>query len=295
MDDLTHYRSEDFEKQCLYRVPPAVLRRMHQRPYTRDFTISDLGYFPVAEGHRVDRPNGTSSYILIFVEAGEGWIELGGQRFQANRNNSILLPPEQPHTYGASSEDPWKIYWFHFSGSGAKALLDWTPFTQIQPVIHSPNGDSLRRQFRSILATVKRGYSDPCLLELSRSLINVLSLLHKRTKTAASFEQVAKMERIMNYMREHLAEPESLSDYARRCSLSVSRFSETFRDHCGVSPMTYLTELRIQHACELLDTTHLRVGEIAERLGFEDALYFSRLFSKHAGMPPTAYRQLRIG
>lgn len=59
--------------------------------------------------------------------------------------------------------------------------------------------------------------------------------------------------------------------------------------------MTYFTELRIQRACELLDRSDLQVGEIAEKLGFADRLYFTRLFSKHTGMPPTAYRQRRIG
>jgi transcriptional regulator GlxA family with amidase domain len=99
----------------------------------------------------------------------------------------------------------------------------------------------------------------------------------------------------MDYMREHLHEPEALASYARRCGLSVSRFSEAFREHCGVSPMTYFTELRLQRACELLDTSDLQVGEIAERLGFQDALYFSRLFRKHTGIPPTAYRKRGIG
>jgi transcriptional regulator GlxA family with amidase domain len=59
--------------------------------------------------------------------------------------------------------------------------------------------------------------------------------------------------------------------------------------------MTYFTELRIQRACVMLDTSELQVGEIAGSLGFQDPLYFSRLFRQHTGLPPTAYRQLGIG
>ena len=99
----------------------------------------------------------------------------------------------------------------------------------------------------------------------------------------------------MDYMREHLQDPKTLPHYAKQCGYSVSRFSETFKDHCGVSPMIYLTELRIQRACELLDNSDLQIGEIAQQLGYEDRLYFSRLFSQHTGMPPSAYRKRGIG
>ena len=59
--------------------------------------------------------------------------------------------------------------------------------------------------------------------------------------------------------------------------------------------MAYLTELRIQKACELLDNSDLRIAEIASRVGYDDKLYFSRIFRQHTGLPPTAYRTLNIG
>lgn len=295
MDNFPIKRPEGFEGQRLYRVPPSVLRRMRKRPHTRDFLVTDLGYFPETGGHRVTRPGGTSSHVLILVEEGRGWVELGGSRFPVQGGQSILLPPDRTHAYGADPDEPWRIYWFHFEGKGAEGLLKWTPFTPTQPVTTCPAADSLRRHFRTILATVERGYSEHCILELSRSLINILSFLHTRSTGPAQSDQAARIEKIMDTMREHLNQPQPLPHYARQCGLSVSRFSEAFREHCGVSPMTYFTELRVQRACELLDTTGLQVGEVATRLGFEDALYFSRLFRKHTGMPPSAYRKRGIG
>jgi YesN/AraC family two-component response regulator len=55
--------------------------------------------------------------------------------------------------------------------------------------------------------------------------------------------------------------------------------------------MAYLTELRIQAACEYLDTTSLAIKEIAAILGYEDPYYFSRAFAKCTGQSPMKYRE----
>lgn len=295
MDNLTILKTEGFQGQRLCRVPPAVIRRMQERPHTRNFLVSDLGYFPLTQGHRVDRPKGTRRHILILVEEGAGWLQFQGRQFKLERGQAILLPPHQAHAYGADRANPWKIYWFHFSGVGAEELLRWTAFSERHPIIPCPAIDGLRRHFRTVLARVERGYSDQTLLELSRSLINVLTLLHAEHTGIQNQRQYARIEASMDYMREHLDNPKPLSHYAREAGFSISRFSEAFREQCGVSPMTYFTELRIKRACELLDATSLQVTEIAQKLGYEDTLYFSRVFRKHTGMPPTAYRKLGIG
>lgn len=211
------------------------------------------------------------------------------------RGDTVLIPPHQAHAYGADPNDPWKIYWFHFGGRGAQALLKWTPFSERNPSVPSPLIDSLRRHFHTALAVVERGYSDHTLLELSRVLINVLTLLHSNNPSQRSQCETQRIERVMASMRNHLEAPKPLTHYAREAGLSISRFSETFKKHCGISPMAYFTELRVQRACELLDRSDLQIGEVAAVLGFEDRLYFSRLFSKHTGLPPTEYRRRRIG
>ncbi|HAV12138.1 MAG TPA: hypothetical protein DCX06_01400 [Opitutae bacterium] len=295
MDNLTEIKPEGFEGQRLYRVPSTVLKRMRQRPHIKDFLVTDLGYFPVTSGHRVERPQGVDSYVLILVEAGSGWLKLQGRNYTLSRGNVLLIPPNCPHSYGSTSNDPWRIYWIHFNGNGATELLNWAPFSKKSPIIPCPAMESLRRHFRSVIATLERGYADDSLLELSRILVNILTLLHARTHGSIQNKQLGRIEKTMDYMRETLQQPEALTKYAQHAGLSVSRFSEIFREHCGVSPMTYLTELRIQKACRLLDESDMQVAEIAHRLGYEDTLYFSRLFRKHTGMPPTTYRTLNIG
>jgi AraC family transcriptional regulator, arabinose operon regulatory protein len=59
----------------------------------------------------------------------------------------------------------------------------------------------------------------------------------------------------------------------------------------GTSPMQYLRTVRVEAAKRLLVTIETPVGEVAAQVGFEDPLYFSRVFRKVTGKSPTAYRE----
>jgi YesN/AraC family two-component response regulator len=64
-----------------------------------------------------------------------------------------------------------------------------------------------------------------------------------------------------------------------------------FKKKTGLSPLAYFNQLKVQHACELLKKTDLKMNQICYKVGIEDSLYFSRLFSKIIGMSPTEYRK----
>jgi AraC-like DNA-binding protein len=291
MDDLTDLKAEGFVGQRLYRLPAKALDRIRHRPFTQDFIITDLGYFPTVERHSVSRPAGVGQWILIFVHEGQGWYAAEGQRYPLQSNEVLLIPPELSHAYGADAAAPWSIFWLHFEGKGAEQLLDWL----IQkPGIHTlpcRSPDSLRRQFHAILSAVERGYHEHTLLELSRVLIHVLTLLHRNPAHEPNQRQIERIESTMDRMRREIDQPQSLRHYSEGCRLSVSQFSHLFKQHTGLSPMNYQTEVRMQRACEFLDTTDSSIKEIAGQLGYDDPLYFSRAFKRCTGLSPSQYRK----
>ncbi len=81
---------------------------------------------------------------------------------------------------------------------------------------------------------------------------------------------------------------ESMAEY---CKLSVGYFSHLFKKRIGSSPMKYLTELRIEKAKELIATNSMSLSNIAQMTGFNDPLYFSRVFKKTTGIPPKEFQQ----
>ena len=96
-------------------------------------------------------------------------------------------------------------------------------------------------------------------------------------------------------MRQHLDGSLSLTSIAREANFSTARFSTLFKAQTGFSPVEYYIRLRVQAACRMFDTTALNVSEVAAKVGYADQYYFSRIFRKIMGMPPTAYRRAKKG
>ena len=70
-----------------------------------------------------------------------------------------------------------------------------------------------------------------------------------------------------------------------------SAICPAFKQKYGVTVVDYLTELRIEEAKKLLLETDMTVSEVAEEVGFSDTSYFSKVFLKSAGIPPSSYRR----
>lgn len=83
----------------------------------------------------------------------------------------------------------------------------------------------------------------------------------------------------------------SLAELAKLCNLSLSSFKREFSKVFNDTPNNYITNQKLKRAKELLRITDMPVSEIAYGLGYNDPLYFTRIFKKKIGDSPTTYRQ----
>jgi AraC family transcriptional regulator len=97
--------------------------------------------------------------------------------------------------------------------------------------------------------------------------------------------------RCLELLHARLSADVSLDDLAAEAQLSPYHFARMFKQSVGVPPRVYLTRLRIEKACEILERTDLPVTEIAFEVGYSTNQVLARVFNKHMRMSPTDYRR----
>jgi AraC-like DNA-binding protein len=95
---------------------------------------------------------------------------------------------------------------------------------------------------------------------------------------------------VQQYLHTNMHRPLVLGDLARAAKLHPTYFSDRFRELVGVRPLEYLMQRRMERAQYLLITSVASVKEIAAQVGFDDAAYFTRAFTRVCGKSPSAYR-----
>lgn len=98
----------------------------------------------------------------------------------------------------------------------------------------------------------------------------------------------------IHYMRENIENRISIQDVIKYIGYSASRFATLFKQQTGKTPLNYFNQLKIQRSCSLLKNTDMKINQIFYKIGIDDCLYFSRLFSKIMGMSPRDYRETAV-
>lgn len=99
------------------------------------------------------------------------------------------------------------------------------------------------------------------------------------------------MERIVHYFLEHLSEKITINDIADMVNLNISYLSREFKKYKGLTPIEYLTHLRIEKAKQLLtDSSNLMFKDIATMVGYQNQYYFSKVFKMITGLSPTEFK-----
>lgn len=101
--------------------------------------------------------------------------------------------------------------------------------------------------------------------------------------------------RCLELMRTRLSEDLSLDELALEVRLSPFHFARMFKQSVGVPPRVYLTRLRMEKACELLELTDLPISDIALEVGYSSNKVLARVFLKQRGITPSDYRRAAQG
>lgn len=102
--------------------------------------------------------------------------------------------------------------------------------------------------------------------------------------------QVGLIHSMMNYIKDNYSKDIDMSTVAKAFSMSYSYFSKFFKDESGMNFSEYLIQVRMEAAKNLLDEPSCKIYEAAQRVGIDNAKYFTRLFHQYYGISPKAYQ-----
>lgn len=286
-----HHRTEGFDNQRLCVVPRPQVAAALDRPGTRQLTVTDAGYFPVAAGHRRIRPRGAPETIVILCVSGSGVVRTGGETYPLASAACVTIRADQPHEYEASSDDPWTIWWMHVRGRDV-AELTGTLLGVPRPLTRLRSMDRVVALFDEIVTLLERRLSPAHLLAASGAAWQLLTRIAADSVLPADG---SPLERAMRFLEARVDGNITVGELAAMVGMSPSHLGALFRAATGGGPAAFHTSLKMARARALLDTTPSSVREVAAAVGYSDPLYFSRQFRRVHGTTPTEYRAQHKG
>nr|WP_321272896.1 arabinose operon transcriptional regulator AraC [uncultured Tolumonas sp.] len=243
----------------------------------------------------IDRPNGMKGYIMNLTVKGRGKIFSGEHEFIVEPGDLLLFPPEAVHYYGrADDSNEWYHRWVYFRPRAYWA--DWLRWPhEVERVGHIKLADEqLANEFDSLFLNIEETHKE--IRPMSEQLaMNLLERLLIRCYEVSSLADHAPMDhRILEacqILSASLSAEVSIEELAEQVFLSPSRLAHLFREQVGVSIVRWREDQRIIRAKLLLQTTPLPVAVIGQQTGYDDQLYFSRVFKKRVGVSPSEYRK----
>lgn len=229
-------------------------------------------------------------YLIHYVISGKGYYKSDQQLHELHAGDTFLVYPNTEAVYYADETDPWEYAWVGFTGSDASMILNATDFSPEQPFIRdTPLGDSIHRQILHIYEA--RGNEFEHAVEMTGRLYTMLALfLHGATHSGTQNSANSYVQKGIEYISANYSYAITIEDIADYVGVSRSHLFRSFETVLGQSPKEYLTDFRMKQACYLLEHSDLSITAIANSLGFDNSLYFSKTFHKEKGMSPKDFR-----
>lgn len=240
------------------------------------------------------RPRGRLDFQLLYVASGKTHFYFEeGKDTVVSAGNMVLYRPKEPQKYVYYGTDHAEVYWVHFTGSNVRNILKSYGITNDMRIIPAGTLLEYSRIFKQMIQELQQcraGYEE-LLAMLLRQIFIIINRQLTKERTLKSDYLDTEMELALEYFNTNYNKDLNIEDYAASRGMSVSWFIRTFKQYTSTTPMQYIVTLRITNAQMLLETTNYNVTEIGNFVGYDNPLYFSRIFKKQKGFSPSEYRK----
>ena len=239
------------------------------------------------------RPKGRLDYQILYIASGKAhFFFKEGAATIVTAGHMVLYRPKEMQKYVYYTSDQTDVYWIHFTGSQVKSLLKEHFFPEKDHIINCGTLPEYARIFQTMIQEMQ--LRNPHYQELLAVLFKQLLITVSRqlqTQTTLTGYLQSEIEYAIRHFLTHYNEELNIEEVAASHHMSTSYFIRNFKQYTGMTPLSYILKIRISNAQHLLETTTYNVNEIASFVGYDNPLYFSRLFKNQTGLSPSEYRK----
>ena len=241
------------------------------------------------------RPRGRLDFQLLYIAGGRAHFHLDGREEIVTAGHMVLFRPREVQKYEYYGTDQTEVYWVHFTGSNVTNILRHYGIPRDRKVFYCGYSLEYQKLFRHMiheLQMCRENHEEMLAILLRQIFILIQRKLGERGEPARDNHTLAReIDAAVIYFNEHYNKDLNIEEYAGSRHMSTSWFIRNFKKYMGVTPMQYVLSLRMSNAESLLEMTDYNVTEISSIVGYENPLYFSRMFKKQRGLSPSEYRK----
>ncbi len=223
-------------------------------------------------------------FLLSYASRGRAVYTVDNKEFCVGQGDLLFFNKGQAHSGYADKKDPWTYYTVSFEllNADGKSVNSF----ELPTITHLSNPEIFHNLYKTLYYEWNArtpGYELFC-----QSIIaELLCRLIRENRTGHKQSDV--IDKIKKHLITHYRDNFSIEELAAMANISRSHFHRLFKDETGISAKQFLIRIRMNRAQSLLQSGEHNISEVADIVGYSDIYYFSRLFKKTTGVPPSAF------
>ncbi len=232
-----------------------------------------------------------NGYMFQYTFSGSGILEAGSKKYVVDKGKAMFLalPSDTKYYHNPDCHEPWTFAFIHFQSFVLDEYYQ-TIIKKTTPFMALKEDSAPVRLLLDMISRVKAGYISSFNVMSSKTFEFVISLYDHFINNRENYSHRTK--EVIKIIDRNFAGLGSIEDIASTQGVTPSHLSREFSSDTGITPIAYLTQVRISHARHLLRTTNLSIGEIALQCGYTQSNYFCKVFREKTGQTPLNYRNL---
>ena len=232
------------------------------------------------------------TYVFQYTLSGSGRFDIGANSYTVKSGEAFIAEIPSDHRYYLPEDsDGWEFMFITLEGRESAdcwrfmkeqsgSVLKITPDSKLIQLLLKIYQETTEQKITDAFYSSAKAYE--FIMECYRFIRNI-------EKATNDFS--LQITEALSFIQTHYHEPITLDDLAAVSGFSRYYFIKQFQHQLNMTPVQYLTKIRIQKAAELLRSTRLSVTEIASQVGYANANYFNKVFRKAVGVSAGTFRE----